>query len=227
MFIKDQLFLKDKEALHHAYLITGDIEANVVKLRDEIGDSADNYINILPVFKVEHSRELIERQKTRSFTGGRRFFIIAASSFINEAQNALLKVLEDPIAGNHFFILCPTAEILLPTLRSRLMHIEGERLSHDDIESWCDKFIKSSVTDRMVMIDKFLKDEDEEDNDKLIKHKTTDILSQIEKTFGDMLREKPDNKTAQFLAEIIRMKGYLNDTSPSPRLILEYIAFIC
>ena len=135
--------------------------------------------------------------------------------------------------GNHFFVLATNEEILLPTLRSRLMHVEGEKLQYSEIEDWCNKFVKSAVTDRMVMINKFLKDEDEEDSspaeasEKKLKHKTSDILSQIEKTFGDMLREKPDKKTAQFLTEIIRMKGYLNDTSPSPRLILEYVAFIC
>ena len=229
---------KNEGRIHHAYLITGDIEKNIKKLRSEIekivgGDLSsypDYHFNVAAIFSVNDGRLLIEKQKTKSFGGGGRFFVIAAHSFTPEAQNSLLKVLEDPIAGNHFFILTTTDELLLPTLRSRLAHIQGEELSYGEIEDWCHKFIMADVTSRFVMIEKLLKDGSGDDDDKTQKHKVRDIFSQIEKVFADriMVGTPSQNQSdAKFLTELLAMKGYLNDTAPSLRLILEYIAFIC
>ncbi len=247
MSIKNLLSLKDKEGLHHAYLVTGEVKENLRVLREDIekilGHSVDGYPDYYSrtgaSFTVGDSRELIARQKTKSFAcqptrqgGGMRFFVIGAESFTTEAQNGLLKVLEEPIAGNHFFILTPNEEILLPTLRSRLARIRGCEVINDEILSWCQSFIGADVVSRLVMIEKFLKDSDKDDNEKLIRHKTRDILNQIEKIFAEKIKvsdtfiqEAP--AIARFLTELLKMKGYLNDTAPAPRLILEYIAFVC
>ncbi len=229
---------KREKTLHHAYLITGDIDANIASLRGAlekiIGDDFNSYpdfsLKQVAQFAIQDSRELIERQKTFSFGGGMRFFVIAAHSFTTEAQNALLKVLEEPIAGNHFFLLIPTKELLLPTLRSRLLHIEGEVLIHDEIADWCDKFIGGSVVDRLVLVEKLLKAEGDDEENKMAKHKVRDIFDRIEKVFSEKIlsrKNEQSQKEAKFLAELIRMKSYLNDKAPSLRLILEYISFIC
>lgn len=236
MSTKNLLFQNDKGALHHAYLITGDITENITKLKDAIeeivGENLDNYpdyhFHFTPAFTIEDCRDLIERQKTVSFSGRMRFFVVASYSFNNFAQNGLLKVLEDPIPGNHFFILTTAGETLLSTLRSRLLHIEGALLNYDSIEDWCSSFIKVDITNRLVMIEKLLK-EDKGEDDKQTKQKVKDILSQIEKVFANKNRNSDVDhmQNTNFLSEIIRMKAYLNDTAPAPRLILEYIAFIC
>jgi hypothetical protein len=227
---------KNEGSLHHAYLITGDITENIAKLQiaiekiigSDIGAYPDYHLHFTPAFTVHDSRDFIDRQKTKSFGGGKRFFVLASYSFNNIAQNGLLKVLEDPIADNHFFILTTKGEALLPTLRSRLLHIEGAELNYDNIEDWCSSFIKADVTNRLVMIEKLLKEYKEED-DKQAKQKVKDILNQIEKVFADKIRkdEASQKQDAHFLSELIRMKGYLNDTAPALRLILEYIAFTC
>ena len=49
-----------------------------------------------------------------------RIFIISeAQTMTAEAQNALLKILEEPPAGVYFFLLCENASALLATVRSR------------------------------------------------------------------------------------------------------------
>lgn len=237
MFTKSQLFLKDNKSLHHAYLITGDISENIIKLRKVIGDIIqadittypDYFLHFPPSFSVKDSRQLIEKQKTVSFGGGMRFFVIASYSYTPEAQNGLLKVLEEPIFGNHFFVLSTTEELLLPTLRSRLMHIRGEELSYGEIEGWCAQFVRSAVAERLFMIEKFLDVEGKDDDDKTVRQKTKvrDIFNQLEKILAERVLSDRDAKDVRPLSEIIRMKGYLNDTAPALRLILEYIAFVC
>jgi hypothetical protein len=227
---------KNEGSLHHAYLITGDITENIAKLRSTIekiiGSDIDAYsdyhLHFTPAFTIDDSRDLIEKQNTKSFGGGKRFFVLASYSFNNIAQNGLLKVLEDPIADNHFFILTTTGETLLPTLRGRLLHVEGAELNYNSIEGWCNSFIKADITNRLVMVEKLLKEYKEED-DKQAKQKVKDIFSQIEKVFADNIKDNGagQTKNAEFLSELIRMKCYLNDTAPALRLILEYIAFTC
>ena len=47
--------------------------------------------------------------------------IIVAQNFRNEAQNALLKILEEPPKNIHFIIITRNKTALLPTIRSRLV----------------------------------------------------------------------------------------------------------
>ena len=55
----------------------------------------------------------------QSGTGGRRCFQITARSLTREAQNALLKLCEDPPPGVSFQLAVPKLNCLIPTLRSR------------------------------------------------------------------------------------------------------------
>ncbi len=79
-----------------------------------------------------------------------RAFVIAADEMTLEAQNALLKLLEEPPATARFFIVTPRADELLPTVRSRLI-----RLGHDTEESSSslyDEFIRAPYAERLSMI---------------------------------------------------------------------------
>lgn len=49
----------------------------------------------------------------------RVFIIRYAHLMTTEAQNALLKILEEPPSGVYFFLLCENSSLLLPTVRSR------------------------------------------------------------------------------------------------------------
>ena len=223
------------DGLHHAYLITGDIEKNALILKKileevsgvDIKRCPDYYEQKSVVFSVLDSRLLVERQKTKAFGNGRRFFVITARSFTAEAQNGLLKVLEEPISGHHFFILVPDGEFLLPTLRSRLFHVSGEKMAYSQYNRWCEEFINSNLVSRMFMVEKFLRDADEDKGDGLSKHRTVDMLGQLEKIFFQKKETNLAPETGKFLAELLKIKKYLNDTASSPRLILEYVAFIC
>lgn len=56
------------------------------------------------------------------------------------AANALLKALEEPLPGNHFVLLAPVKQSLLPTLvsRSQIFTLNWRRkeLSDEDVETW-------------------------------------------------------------------------------------------
>lgn len=83
------------------------------------------------VFKLEHAKAVVaESYISESQT---KYIIFGAKSFTNEAQNSLLKILEEPPKNIEFIIISPTKSNLLPTVRSRLPIIKGE-ISHDHID---------------------------------------------------------------------------------------------
>lgn len=68
---------------------------------------------------IDDARDVRDRALTRGM-GERRAFVIVAGSITAEAQNALLKTLEEPSAGASFVLIVPAPDTLLPTLRSRM-----------------------------------------------------------------------------------------------------------
>jgi DNA polymerase-3 subunit delta' len=53
-----------------------------------------------------------------------KYIVLAGKSFRHEAQNSLLKVLEEPPAHIEFIIIAPNKSVLLPTIRSRLPMVQ-------------------------------------------------------------------------------------------------------
>ncbi|HUR34722.1 MAG TPA: DNA polymerase III subunit delta' [Vicinamibacterales bacterium] len=70
--------------------------------------------------KIDPVREAVERSGYRPFEGRRRVTIIdQADGLERAAQNALLKVLEEPPPGSVFLLVTALPDLLLPTVRSR------------------------------------------------------------------------------------------------------------
>jgi DNA polymerase-3 subunit delta' len=84
--------------------------------------------------KVDQVREAIDRAAYRPFEGRRRVVIVdVADAMVAEAQNALLKTLEEPPAGSMFVLVTARPDMLLPTVRSRCQRLRFGRLSPGDV----------------------------------------------------------------------------------------------
>lgn len=79
----------------------------------------DKQVLVYPDMGVEHARRIREDAALRGITSA-RVFIIVATSITTEAQNALLKTLEEPLGDAVFVLVVPSPDMLLPTVRSRL-----------------------------------------------------------------------------------------------------------
>jgi DNA polymerase-3 subunit delta' len=69
--------------------------------------------------KVGQVRSVIHNVQRPPSEGRHKVYIFPASTFMNEAANALLKVLEEPPEYAHLLLLTENASALLPTIRSR------------------------------------------------------------------------------------------------------------
>ena len=86
------------------------------------------------VIKVDQVREVVERTAYRPFEGRRRVVIIdEADAMLSEAQNALLKTLEEPPSASMFVLVSSRPDELLPTVRSRCQRLRFGRLSPAEI----------------------------------------------------------------------------------------------
>jgi len=72
---------------------------------------------------VEKIRSLYELSRTKAATS-RIVIIDDADAMTESAQNAVLKLLEEPAANVHFFLTTHAPDGLLPTIRSRAQHIQ-------------------------------------------------------------------------------------------------------
>jgi DNA polymerase-3 subunit delta' len=71
------------------------------------------------MIKLGQIRTLIQRAQYLPSEAKAKVFIITASSFMKEAANSLLKLLEEPPAYVHLMLLTENPGELLPTIRSR------------------------------------------------------------------------------------------------------------
>ncbi len=86
--------------------------------------------------KVDQVRDAIDRSAYRPFEGRRRVVIIdSADEILVEAQNALLKTLEEPPPASVFVLVTSRPDVLLPTVRSRCQRLRFGRLSPAEVAS--------------------------------------------------------------------------------------------
>lgn len=104
-------------------LISSDIESSYEKLKNSleplrvVGFIEEN-------FKLEHAKAVVAESYISE--NSTKYIIFGALEFTKEAQNSLLKVLEEPPTNIEFIIISPTKSNLLPTVRSRLPIIKGK-----------------------------------------------------------------------------------------------------
>ncbi|HTM25663.1 MAG TPA: DNA polymerase III subunit delta' [Vicinamibacterales bacterium] len=84
--------------------------------------------------RIDQIRDAIDRSAYRPFEGRRRVVMIdEADALVGEAQNALLKTLEEPPSASVFVLITARPDLLLPTVRSRCHQLRFGPLSPADV----------------------------------------------------------------------------------------------
>lgn len=224
---------------HHAFVIEADVEEGIeqalswvqkglglethLSTKLEAGGNPDVVVLRYGLFSVEEARRISEIAMQAPLRGDKKVIIIAATRTNFQAQNALLKLFEEPAPGLHLFLILPTLGGLLSTLRSRVHELKtdvGPPRSH--IAEEARMFIEATREARTAIIKKLAtgKDEDErrENRDKVIA-----IVNGIEVA---AYRSKNSPARTALLEDIATLRGYLHDSSAPVKMILEHLSLV-
>jgi len=159
-------------------------------------------------FDIASARALRERTKEKPF-GEKKIFLVSAERFTPEAQNALLKTLEEPGENMHFFVLIHEQDLLLPTLLSR-MHIVHPKAENLPPSPEPEEFLKLSPRDRLNFSKDFV-----------------DSEKSLPAFLDSLLRYLRDKKTdTKILNKVFTLRRFADDPSKMPRLILEHLSLV-
>lgn len=231
----------DKDNLHHAYLIEGRREEVVPELLKFLEDLSivtlgnPDFCHIsIDSFKIDDARNLKSLANEKSFSQGKKVFVISANSFLLEAQNSLLKMFEEPIENTHFFLVVPDVNALLKTLASRfyLIRKKGELEQISDAE----KFIGMPIRNRVEFIKELLiesENEDEEGNEIFIldstRAKALKFLNALEFVLHKKMSKLDlgiNRNNMDFFQHLFKVREFLRMPGSSTKTLMESIALV-
>jgi len=221
--------------LHHAYLLEGKGEVCIPELISFFTDTVElktrgnpNFIvEERDTFLIEDARRLRELQLNKTQAGDKKIFIMSFNFITRGAQNALLKVLEEPTAGTHIFLVTSRKQIFLPTVLSRVSLITFQsdlETANQGISKDTEKFLAATYKDRMKFIVAFIKKIKDEKKSK------ADAIVLLEEIITSLEKELhvTDNKiaTAKKITHLQKILAYMQDQGASLKMLLEQTALI-
>ncbi len=214
-----------KENLHHAYLLSGDMKnilENLFSLLSDFGikiqKNPDFHLLSYDTLKIDDARHVKSLAENRSFDGSKKVFVISVNNFLPESQNTLLKIFEEPKENMHFFIISKNADSFLSTLRSRcyLINLEQDKNTNEEIE----KFLNTSLQNKIDHV-KNLLDTDEDKGEASSRTLALEFLDQIESALHNRMSKMPFD--TDIFHKIFTARKYIRGAGSSPKNILEAI----
>lgn len=239
-----------KNLSHHAYLLVGSdsVRTDLLSILEKnhkiiARANPDFFDRTYQNFTIDDAREVKTFHGTRPVAEtGKKIFVLVMNGATVEAQNALLKLLEEPAEYAHFFIIIPSTHLLLPTVKSRMQILEtknggrrtedeggsvkkdggenkkvSETISQELLQS-AKKFVTFSKAKRLEEVKKLIDDITKE---KKTKQDAIDFLNAIQVVIYE---EKGVREGKLALEAIETARNYIHDRAPSVKMLLEYVA---
>jgi len=240
---------------HHAYIIEKvsddgisailNFVASVLEIEKD-PHSSPNFLHIKSnQLSVDEAGKIIAFNSQKSFGengGGNKVALIEINGAGHQAQNAILKTLEEPYPNTYFLITISSASLLLPTIQSRVEMYsldaffdkfkikndvkkikkgeEGEKSISSQIVS---HFLGASLAERIEMVKRMVDEagkDEEDDSSKLFQ-----FLHDIEITLKDLEKNKLNRRLSKDeLQTLINVREYFADSGASKKMLLEYLS---
>lgn len=189
----------------------------------ETTGNPDLYVRKFGSFGIDEARQLCEKAAMRAVSGGRRYFVVAVDAMTPEAQNALLKTLEDAPGDAMFIFIHPAPQTLLPTVRSRaqMLSISPSDVGCTKSPIDADAFLRAAPAKRLDMLKPILEkdDDDRRDYGAIIA-----FLSAIEKALAQGVNGAQGGE--ERLHAIYRARRYIGDRGALVKPLLEQMALL-
>ncbi len=204
---------------HHAVLIThsdrivyGDVLWNELSVRSP----AHRYFN-QTVLDIETARAIISW--AQSPYNDERVALISFHTAGLPAQNAMLKILEEPRANMRFILLTTNKNNLIDTVLSRVQHVSVGN-TETIFSKHAEEFLSTSPSYRMKLsfVLDILSREDEEGR------KDREAVKGFILSLVKALSEK--KVEPRYITEALEIASYASDPSASGKALLEYLSLL-
>ncbi len=221
---------------HHAQLIEGSIDSYNSLLADletnlgmgknhpdlNIFSLGNEKLGIDDAHNIHHA---ILRNPT---TAPQTVTIIYAHTLTETAQNALLKIFEEPPKHSFIFLVTNYIAHLLPTLRSRFVmfkvdnetEVAGGRSDKKDL-LLVESFLKSGIEKRLVIIKDIHAGLDKET---VTIGDVWNFVNEIEKEVRERMEKGSGPEEIAKLDALIRAQQFMHTPGNSVKMLLEYLA---
>lgn len=178
------------------------------------------------VCSVEQARKLLS-YASQSGLSGQKLIVLATERIFHQAQNALLKVFEEPPEGIILILIVPSIGVLLPTLRSRLMTLPSQEaaVAPHFVSEPAMLFIQASQTEREKIVKKLL-DRSKSDIDTVkqgARVEAQQIVAGITYVVHEAWRKKRSLEQEVLLSELETVTPMLYQPSAPLKLIFQHL----
>ncbi len=171
-------------------------------------------------FGIDDARDLEKWAIGKPLLGESKVCFLITKSITHEAQNALLKVLEEPPLGTYIFINLESLGGLLPTFISRIRILDLPKLAKGVFEmprsqktpfaSEVKKFLNSKIKEKLSFIRALSKKEDKNNMKELIKD----------------LEQVAYKNSSKNMKNILTAKIFASARGSSPKMLLEWLSCV-
>lgn len=151
--------------------------------------------------KIETARQIMESLNTKP-NKEKRFAVIGFNTLGLDAQNAMLKTIEEPSNDTSIIFVTALSEKLIETVRSRMI----ERNFDFEIKKKSKKNAEN-IGEALKQVEKILKDIKKEGNNESAKVFITNLMI--------------EEKNIEIKSKLLKLFSYLDDSSASSKQILE------
>jgi hypothetical protein len=204
---------------HHAILLThSDRLSYGQELWNEISTLSPAHRHFdQTVLDIETARIIISF--AQSPYSGEKVALISFHTASLPAQNAMLKILEEPRGNMRFVLLTTNKNNLIDTVLSRVRHVHvegGENTSHKHAEEFL--FTSPSFRMKLSYVVDILSKVDEEGR------KDREVVKAFILSLVDVMSEK--KIAPRYITETLEIASYASDPSASGKALLEYLSLL-
>lgn len=210
--------------LHHAYLVVGNAgkgAAEVLAMLETRGvktaGNADVLVLSFTELSIDNAREISSYASLKALKDW-KYLVVTFSRATNEAQNALLKVVEEAPGNTIFFFSIDSLGHVLSTLQSRAVAVsvsDANMISDDtDVAKEVREFLSGTFEERLKMIEKM--------NTYITKTHDRAPVRAFTKGLLEHVHEK--GASPQALRDLLDAQGYIRQQGSSVKAVLGHLA---
>jgi len=227
----EKLFPKN---LYHSYVIEGEpsrTATELLKFLEVSGEierqSPDVLCQVYESFTMDDSGEIKDWHSRLGISKSKKVCILATKFINREAEQTLLKIIEEPAINTHFFIVVPDASLLAKTILSRVHLIKTIQSSDIDIKKNALHFISAFPKDRINKVALIIKENKDEENSGQLRYYATSFVNEIESIIYQKFKKNRNDEKIKFtLGELQKSREYLSTPGASVKMILEHLALV-